>query len=356
MGNKFKEIGSEFWLENIKREKDNGLKPFELGIDNRFLLSGRTAINFVLEDILKTREIKNVYFPSYCCDSMLQPFIEKNINIEFYDVIYEEELKYDIDLNKKCDVFFAMNYFGYTKTNMCKYIKNFKDKHIIVIEDITHSLLSDDNYCNRSDYLIASLRKWFPIITGGLACKINNRFLTNEKLDDNFQIIKKKKKAMNLKQKYISNQEKIKKEKFLSLYNLANDVLEKDYKNYTMDEKSLNILKRIDVNLIKTERRKNARTIYNILKNSKIHFLDPNLKEEDCLLFVPIMMEANLKEKLKAYLIKNDIYCPTHWKQPKLTKDNILYTNELSLICDQRYSTEEIERYTNLILKFMKEN
>lgn len=123
-----------------------------------------------------------------------------------------------------------------------------------------------------------------------------------------------------------------------------------------MDEKSLNILKRIDVNLIKTERRKNARTIYNILKNSKIHFLDPNLKEEDCLLFVPIMMEANLKEKLKAYLIKNDIYCPTHWKQPKLTKDNILYTNELSLICDQRYSTEEIERYTNLILKFMKEN
>ena len=25
MGNKFKEIGSEFWLENIKREKDRGI-------------------------------------------------------------------------------------------------------------------------------------------------------------------------------------------------------------------------------------------------------------------------------------------------------------------------------------------
>ena len=40
-------------------------------------------------------------------------------------------------------------------------IETFKGRDVIIIEDITHRLLNEQNYCIKADYLIASLRKWF---------------------------------------------------------------------------------------------------------------------------------------------------------------------------------------------------
>ena len=43
------------------------------------------------------KKIEKVYFPSYCCESMLLPFQERNIKIEFYAVTEENrriEIRY----------------------------------------------------------------------------------------------------------------------------------------------------------------------------------------------------------------------------------------------------------------------
>ena len=78
-----REIGSEFWME---RE----LAVLSHDKDGIYVLSGRTAIDLIIQDILKTRKIRNVYMPAWCCDSMLVPFVARGIDIKFYDISLAE--------------------------------------------------------------------------------------------------------------------------------------------------------------------------------------------------------------------------------------------------------------------------
>ena len=337
------EIGGDFWLEEIKYQNDINKNFFKLGNDNQFVMSGRTAIDVAIQDILKSKKVKKVYFPSYSCESMMQPFIDRNIEIDYYDVYFDETLKYKIDTSKECDIFFAMNYFGYTSTNMEKYIKIFKQRNIIVIEDITHSLLSKKIFSKYSDYLVCSLRKWFPIICGGLVSKINGNFdIDFNKFTLNDEVINIKKTAMQKKYNSIKNNSIEKdKEFFLSLYKKSNLSIKEDYINKKIDDESLNYLLNIDLNEIRLKRNKNIKEIYNNLNLNKYKLLINNYnKDLDCLLYVPIYMNKNDLITLKNNIYQDKFYCPSHW--PIDTKICDLFEHELSIVCDQRYTEKEI--------------
>lgn len=350
-----REIGSDFWSEKNNLNCNN--KEFwNLGKDNKFVFSGRTAIIYVLKNILESQKIKKVYFPSYSCTSMCEPFESFGIQIEYYDVYFNNGLKYNINLDEECDIFFAMNYFGYSESNMEKYVNHFKEKGAIIIEDITHSILSKKKFCEQSDYLVASLRKWFPIFCGGLAV---NRF-SNFKLDlcneTNKEMVSKRKIAMKNKFEYLSkeysndNNEKLKKE-FLNQYAISENLIEESNKDYIIDDESLEFLMGIDLNEIICKRKENVKLIYKKLKTNKnIKFLFENYKEEDCLLFVPILLENKKREALRKYLIENKIYLPVHW--PLEEKTNNIFDMELSLICDQRYTTEEVNYYLDILISY----
>src|SRR5699024_10303670 len=145
------------WLTKDLSEKFNVGFPswLNIGIDNKLFLSGRTAIDFVIKDIQNKTEVNSVYFPSYCCQSMLQPFLDVGIKVVFYDVDFHKGLKLNINENQQCDIFFAMNYFGFSSGRMDRYIEMFKQRNITVIEDFTHSLLSKVSYNDQSDYIVA---------------------------------------------------------------------------------------------------------------------------------------------------------------------------------------------------------
>lgn len=355
------EIGSEYWKFEGNLIKDNS-KFWNLGKDTTFLLSGRTAIFYVLKNILKHKKIRKVYMPSYSCYSMIQAFKDLEIEVEYYDVYFNEILKYNIDLENDSDIFFAMNYFGYSDTNMESYIKNFKEKGKIVIEDITHSILSKKRYSEYSDFLIASLRKWFPISSGAIAVNMKEVFDLELSENTNEALIYLKTSAMENKKNYINKSEKSNlidsnKEKniFLKEYSESNKILETDYQNYKIDEHSYKILMGIDIEEIIIKRRKNVKLIYEKLsKNIKIKFLVNNFKEDDCLLFVPIILNHKDRDDLRKFLIENKIYLPIHW--PLEEKINNIFDKELSLICDQRYSKKQIEEYIEIIVKYLKED
>lgn len=351
--NKRFEIGSEYWLEDnnktiIKYRKD-------LKFDSKFLMSGRTAIDFVLQDIMKNKKVKKAYFPSYCCDSMLQPFYDNNIEIEFYEVNFNEKFEYTINLNKECDIFYAMSYFGFEETRMDYYIEKFA-KNCIVIEDITHSLLSQKVYNDNSDYIIASLRKWFPIITGGIAIKKDGTFnIDNKNFEINEIVYKNKKEAMRNKYKYIMNDENVQKQEFLDQYARSNKELSNNYKDYNMDHESKEILNKLDLDLIRKLRKENAMTIIKYLETNNNIKLMCKIKEGDCPLFIPIIVKKGYRDSLKKYLIDNNIYCPVHWNKPQNVQNSDIYETELSLICDQRYSEKEIKKYIKILNCFFKE-
>ena len=350
------EIGSEYWLE--KYNADESIHNIVEKDNMVLLMSGRTAIDLALYIINKNNEIRKIYMPSYCCESMLIAFKERNMQIDFYDVEYKNgNLVYDINLQEDCDLFFAMNYFGFSNYNMDFYIENYKRKGCIVIEDSTHSLLSQRKYNKHSDVVIASLRKWFPIISGGLLI-INNEECSQDikekkkKLINNKEYIELKKMAMEKKREYIHNKT-ISKEIFLGKFKEADKILKDKYQYCKIDEVSQNILEHIDINRIVDSRIKNVKMIYSYLREqSQIGFLDKIDFSKDCPLFVPIFLKNEKREEIRKKLICNNVFCPIHWPVPADIKEESqkkIYYNELSLICDQRYSVQEIQDYMNLI-------
>lgn len=354
-----REIGSEFWLSQESEELIDLEFPqwLNIGSDRILLLSGRTAIHFVLKDILKNNEINTVYFPSYCCQSMLQPFIDLGINIIFYDVMFEEGIKFNINTNQECDIFFAMNYFGFSKGRMDSYIDEFKKRKITIIEDSTHSLLSDKSYNPKSDYIVASLRKWFPIVSGGLAVKTSKQFevaVNDVTLEEMVRI---RKTAMLQKGRYMNEESHIEKTIFLEKYSMANEMLNNDYALYSIDRESYQILQNIDLDFIMSRRKENLRILYENLPIGKgFKLLFSELESGDCPIFIPIIFNSNAeRNRLRGYLIKNNVYCPIHWPKPTILYEQdttSIYDNELSLVADQRYEDTDMQYLIRGLLEY----
>ena len=162
-----REIGSEFWLE---RES----KTLSCNRDGIYVLSGRTAIDLIIQDILKTRKIRNVYMPAWCCDSMLAPFSRRDIYVDFYDLelghtesTESTEIICHTDGTDYTDFFYVTNYFGYENALPIETVKKFKEQGATILYDRTHSfLMENDPYLALADYnfghILSSLAKRRP--------------------------------------------------------------------------------------------------------------------------------------------------------------------------------------------------
>lgn len=331
------EIGSEFWKTDCS-EKKNTLFPAKV----KWFLSGQNALNYIIADIKSKYNVKSIALPSWCCDSIIIPFIINKFAIQFYDVRIENG-KLKQEANLQCDVILVMDYFGYET----KY--DFSSYKGIVIRDMTHSLLIK-KYVD-ADYYFGSLRKWSGIYTGGYAW-CNEEWKTSiEILDDNKKYVDLRKKAMEQKEKYIQGETKSK--VYLSLFADAEEILDEfNLKGvYSAEKTDVLSAQFLDADKIKEKRRKN---VERLLKDISVFALFPVLGEKDCPLFVPIIVEK--RDELKHFLIENSVYCPSHWPISKYhvlnKKTRVLYDKELSIVCDQRYSEEDMKKIIYLIKKF----
>lgn len=325
-----KEIGSEFWISN-----DNIVPTKER--DGLFVLSGRTAIDLILQNILKNKKVKNVYMPAYCCDSMIAPFLRLNIRVDFYDMFFDGKLNYEIDTDKNIDILYVSNFFGYENTLPDELIKHFKLKGSIILYDRTHSYLMKNREVAQSDYSFVSIRKWMGVATGAQVEGFNLVELSECPYADA------KTQAMKSKYQYLQGNLSVEKNAFLNAFADFGKQLEQDYCNYGMDDISYALFKSQDVNQMRAQRRANAAYLHEQLQ---LDFLG-ELSENSCPLFVPVIFASYaVREKVRKALIGAQIYCPVHWpKNSMITpemKVNQLFDNELSLICDQRYGLEEM--------------
>ena len=355
-----KEIGSNFELEKIDTTINNieeKITWLETDGDSTFTFSGRAAIELVIKDIIKYRNARVVYMPSYSCSSMIQPFISHNIEVKYYEIKYDTEkgVIYDIDYDMECDIFFFISYFGIDSTDYDYIIKRFYEKGCFIIEDITHSLLSEVKKLNNIDYSIASLRKWFPIPTGGYVIKHNGK-LNDKPYINSDKIVTNKIEAMLNKHAYL-NGDKISKERFLEKFSEFENTLKEIDSRYKIDNVSYNKIQSLEIDRIRSKRRKNGQIIYEGLKRlEKITVLisKPDFNK-GCPLFIPIMISSNKRDKLRQYLINNKVYCPVHWPT-KCTEKNKIPEKQLSIICDQRYSERDMKYILALIHEWYKSN
>ncbi|MEI7668260.1 MAG: hypothetical protein WCI62_04650, partial [Erysipelotrichaceae bacterium] len=321
---------------------------------HRYLLSGRTALDHIIQDIKQSTKFKSVYMPSYCCQSMIQPFIDSNIEVKFYRVRFEENrFVYDVDYEINCDAILIMQYFGFNNDSEKVIIDEFVSRGKVVIEDATHSWFSESPYSSNADYVLASFRKWTGVPCGAIIVKPKSQFLIGISIQTNSPYIDLRTKAAILKKEYITNQSG-NKEGFLNLFTQAEHLLDKDYKSYIVTVDLEDKLKKLYTDKIKQIRRDNAAYLIKELKTI-VGITTIKVTENDTPLFVPIMIDKDIRDKLQQYLKVKDIYCPIHWPltSDHRIKDISLYENCLSIVCDQRYTLADMHRIIEQIRDFM---
>lgn len=346
------EIGSEFWKNKKQYFKDTV----------SFCLSGRTALDAIVKDAIKAFGIKSVLLPSYCCHTMIEPFVKNGIAVRFYDVYVNEYdvLTADIPSPDKDEMLYIMRYFGDIDISYTGEGKDISE-WTVTIEDLTHSCFCV-GYESKADYCFASYRKWFAVdgiaVVWSKHSRLANMF--NREFEEYCSI---RNDAFAQKARYMAG-ELIAKEVYLDTFAKAENLLNENYEGYMAKPDSIGDLYRFIENIkdVAQTRRNNAYTLQQGLSNidgirSFTNFDD----ETKCPLFVPVLVEPALRDKLRSYLIQHEIYCPVHWPLSQYhleisSRAKEIYNSELSLVCDQRYGMDDMKRIVSTIDDFFRGN
>ena len=333
-----REIGSEFWLERDPASDSHR--------DGCYVLSGRTAIDLIIQDIAKTCAVRKVYMPAWGCDSMLAPFSHRYIHVDFYNVRFNGQLKCHTEITESTEILYVTNYFGYENTLDIDVVRQFKAQGAIILYDRTHSfLMENDPYLELADYSFASIRKWMGVIGGAVVEGVKEVAL------EPCPYLEPKETAMRIKQAYMAGDDSVDKQEFLKLYGEFGHHLVEDYQNYEMDDLSYALYKTEDFVAMRRKRRENAKYLHEHLKG--VRFIG-ELNDNAVPLFVPVFFDSSeQRNAVRKKLIEAQIYCPIHWPKPAMIpadyEANWIYDTELSLICDQRYTTDDMARIVEVL-------
>ena len=323
-----REIGSEYW--DVSSGNDNIFPE-----NTAWFLSGRSALSFIIQDIKSKCDVKSAALPIWCCDSMIIPFKREGIEVIFYDGSIPE-----------CDVLLTMEYFGYIRNKAI-------DFDGIVIYDVTHSLFSPDMGIKRGkckdEYFFGSLRKWTGIKTGGFAGRFEGDFKVElpAKTDEGYVVLRML--AMKEKAEYISGKREDK--GYLGFFAGAEEMLEIGgiYASFQGD---IDAAQNLDAEFIRRRRRENAKILLDTVSDIAL-FKD--IKDDDVPLFVPILLPKSERDALRKRLIENNVFCPVHWPYTRWHGEKSdIYDTELSLVCDQRYTKEDMEYICEIIREFRR--
>lgn len=354
-----KEIGSEFWTgcSPIGRHGCKWQQPKGWALTET--LSGRVALENIVERI-RGVGLSSVYMPSYCCHTMIEPFLKHDIKVEFYDVVLSETgLKRQFNTNHGCDVVFLLDYFGHIDEETAMISKEQKAKGKTVIYDATHSVYSDFG-SGDSDFVFGSYRKWMDTNCGFVS--IRGTIDANAQADwkQFVEYADMRTRLFDLKSRFM-NGEDVEKQQFLQLINEAEEMLEQNYHHTLPDQRSLDVLEQTDLPSLIMARRNNAKILMQgivELADERIRCFWQTMGTHDTSLFVPVWIQADIRNDLRRYLIEHSIYCPVHWPLSDLHvisgEAKQLYQSELSLVCDQRYDHFDMYRIVETIKNYLK--
>ena len=345
------EIGSEFWTGCTLLDGTGVAQLLPARMDTRYTLCGRTALELVIRDAMP---IRSAYLPSYCCHTMIEPFVSKGIRVMFYDVFFTDTgISWNFDDNHGCDLVFLMDYFGFCGESTFRIARQQKTAGKLVVYDATHAMFCRNMDYSPCDYVFGSFRKWFGVNAG--FCAKKGAWKTFPELTENTGYCTARNKAFAHKQLFMAGKS-VEKELFLAAFSQAEESLETDYVGYGPDAQSMDILQKVNVEYIRKMRQENAAfAIEQINGMESLVFRSPykQVQEGECPLFVPLQVSADRRTDLRRLLIENRVYLPIHWPASDLHQHlGDIYNTELSFVCDQRYTQADMERAIKILRSF----
>ncbi len=332
-----REIGSEFMMDSYKKGINEYISLIE--IPKRYVLSGRTGLYLIAEE-LKNQGVISISLPAYCCGSMVTPFYDAGFIISFYEE--------DIPAN---GAVLVMDYFGYLSEKTFEFTKKCKEARLKIVVDATQTAFSKSRTYDFADYIVVSYRKWFDCLCAAVYSR--NGFQMPDYVKEKDEYVTTWREAAQKKRCYIETGIGNKQE-FLDLYSEANNMLAVDYPGYKASESEIERFENADSMFIREARRSNAMVLMNMLIG-KLDLMFGEIGKEDCPLHVPILKPNHKRTHLSKELTKKAIYCPFHWPldaaYPGLRTR--FHDEEMSLICDQRYTVTDMVEEAEEILRII---
>lgn len=351
------EIGGEFQLNSATAGTNDYLGLGLLAFERQYVLSGRTGFALLADELIIKQNIKTIALPAYCCATMIYPFLKKGIEVVFYPNFFECE-EFDSSYLSKvittieiADAVLIMDYFGFIRNTAWNIASLAKNACKTIIVDATQTAFSVPRTYGLADYIIVSYRKWSDLLCAAVFSK--HGFITDCPIKPFDRYLRTWRQASENKHKYLisGNGDKL---EFLRLYGKANSLLTKAYEGFLTSSKELNRLRSTSSEQLIHKRRKNAAyligQIKQIARGSEVSLLFDTPKCGDCPLFVPVLVNPQKRAGIQQYLAEKDVYCPAHWPIDRSFphKETYYHGAEISLVCDQRYNLNDMERQVNV--------
>lgn len=355
-----------------------------------YTASGRDAIALALKSFAKfhPQAEKRCLLPAYMCDTVFFPFEAAGWDIHFYEIkknleADREKLSRQIEEIRPSLLFIHAYYGVDTWKPMRSLLHTWRMQGICIMEDMVQSYYLPEAGKD-ADYVVGSLRKWYPIPDGGFVASDENVEEPAAVLTANEEYTDKRIELLTKKWEYLHKTGAAEDKTAEELAACKADYLKKNReteewlddnakdvngKINAMSETSKAILKKIEEAEYRQKRNENYMYLYEQLSRlscqSELNYRDstqnksgfrPIFSEEKigCApLYFPIYAEN--RDELQEYLRNHDIYAPVLWPIGEenadiLTEDETyIYEHMLAIPMDQRYGQEEMERIVSVM-------
>lgn len=321
--------------------------PLQLLPGEGYYASGRSALAAILRDARRVHFGDVVLVPDYVCESVIDTVVAVGLRPVHYVVTPSLSVDLDsvVDLAKEHRVSLVgalfVDYFGLSECDT--WVSAFKAElpEVPVIKDCVQALYQMDAQA-ADDYRFSSLRKWLPTPDGAPLVSRHSTVSAPSESGGGF-----------VAHKLLGNIER---------YWTRHEVQAHDDAGYThveegeralkalgvrphaMSRVSRVILSNIKLGDVAARRRRNFEILSKLIGP---YGLRPILELSDGRVphFLPVSVEN--RDQVRASLRAEGIFCPVHWPRSSdypSSGQNALLDNELSLVVDQRYETQDMER------------
>lgn len=237
-----------------------------------------------------------------------------------------------------------INYFGLLDlSGIAGLIKKLDPRLLVIIDDVQNYYGFRPHLQRDFDYAFTSLRKWFEVPDGAIVHSRNGERFSWPKRGEDYNTFAQYKLAGNL----LKNFSDLLDDKIcLELIDLGETMLEKEF-GCKPSKAGIQIFVNIDVAGYGEIRRRNARILHKGLSEMGICHC---YREDVVPMFIPIFLDQH-RDEVRKRMFEKEVFCPIHWpwESEELNGRNILYNKELSLICDQRYTEEDMDFILEII-------
>lgn len=320
-----------------------GYLPLEINDGKDFFLSnefqsrkynsGRAAIFMAIEDL----SVKRCWVPNYLCEYVKTFLASMGIEVILYNISEKFE---PLNISyKKGDAVLFTNYFGLIPDT---YIAYLTEQYEYLILDNTQAFYRAP-VLKKGVYNVYSCRKFFGVNDG--AYLISKVFFNNERVleyshsEDSFSfLVESFVKGTNAAYELsLENERRIDTEGVRKMSNLTNA-----------------IMRTVDYADVEKKRKNNFEVLNSHLFNiNELSWLIGKRKEA-CMVY-PVLVK---NEELRSFLIKNKIYVPQWWKyvlDMDISNEFECFLSKylFALPIDQRYSAEDMDFISSIILGFL---